>query len=70
MATRCEQCRNRIRGQVHRSVTGRRLCENCHTRLMGQTAGFMVGGGVPNAISTGGWFARAKRAMSGRRREG
>ena len=32
--------------------------------------GFMAGGGVPNAISTGGWFARAKRAMRGNRSEG
>ena len=66
MAARCEQCRNRIRGTVHRSITGRRLCESCHTRLMGQSP--RGRGGGPNAISTGGWSARAKRAMSGRRR--
>ena len=67
MARRCEQCRNKIRGEVHRSYTGRTLCERCHTRLVGRTAGFVSGGGVPGAIATRGWFARAKRAMSGRR---
>lgn len=68
MATMCEQCRGRIRGRIHTSITGRYLCERCHTQLQGRTAGVVAGGGVRGGIATGGWYARVKQAMSGRGR--
>ena len=65
-AMRCEQCRRKIRGRGHTSITGRKLCDRCGTRLHGRTAGAVAGGGIPGARAVSGWYARAKRAM-GRR---
>ena len=62
---RCEQCRKKIRGRVYTSITGRKLCDRCGTRLHGRTAGAVAGGGTAGARSTGGWFARVKKAMRG-----
>ena len=62
---RCEQCRRRIRGRPYVSITGRRLCDRCGTRLQGRTAGAIAGGSIAAARSTGGWFARVKKAMKG-----
>jgi hypothetical protein len=47
-------------------VTGRRLCQRCGTRLQGRTAGAVAGGGIANARSTGGWYARVRKAMGKR----
>lgn len=68
MSQRCDQCRSRIRGTPHRTYTGRILCERCNDRLTGATAGAIMGGGLPNMISTAGWYQRAKRAMRPRSR--
>ena len=66
MATQCEQCRNRIRGRIRTSVTGRQLCESCWTSLQGRTAGVVAGGGIAGGIATGGWYARVRKAMNGK----
>ncbi len=63
MATRCEQCGNRIRGRIYTSVTGRYLCSRCGARLQGRTAGVVAGGGAAGGRSTGGWYARVRKAM-------
>lgn len=63
MPTRCEQCGGKIRGTVYTSVTGRYLCSRCGTRLQGRTAGVVAGGGIAGGRSTGGWYARVRKAM-------
>ena len=60
---RCEQCSRKIRGKVYTPTTGRKLCDRCGTRLQGRTAGAVGGGGLGTARSTGGWYARVRRAM-------
>ena len=63
MSMRCEQCGGMIRGWAFTSITGRKLCDRCGTRLQGRTAGIVAGGGIQGGISTGGWYARVRRAM-------
>lgn len=61
MSTRCDQCRNKIRGRGVTTPTMRRLCTRCGRRFEGGAAGMMFGGGIANAISTSAWYQRITR---------
>ncbi len=63
MATRCDQCRQRVRGDGHRTST-RTLCDTCYAGFSGLAAGYLAGGTVENAISTAGWAKRIFRRRS------
>lgn len=61
MASRCEECRGRLRDGGHRTAT-RTLCDACHARFLGAAAGIISGGTVASAVSTAGWYEKLRRA--------
>lgn len=66
MTTRCDSCRNKIRGRAHTSLTGRVLCSRCRARSRGRTAGVLVDGTRAEDAAprrTGSWTARVKRVL-------
>lgn len=63
MATRCDECRSRIRGEGNRTAT-RTLCDACYAQFSGLAAGYIAGGTVSDAISTAGWA----KGMASRRK--
>ena len=59
MSTTCDECRNPIKGEGHRTVV-RVLCDRCYEISAGTAAGLIAGGSVGNSISTAGLFTRVR----------